>query len=329
MSGNTQVAQADNHYQLPTDGMAPGLAIMFNDRLYARCRDMAMDMSKADGFTPKHLLGKPYACFAVLTRAITWKLDPLAVAQSTYQTPNGNIGYEGKLVQAILENSGKFEGPIRFEHIGDWSKIRGKWKKGQSQRGNTIPVQGWDDKDEDGLGVKVSGKVKGELEPREFVMWLRECFPRNSTLWPIRPEQQICYTAVRAFGNIAAAGLLMGVPFSTDYDEQPMTDVTPAARPRREEFKDADPVKDVQDIETQAETSTVADETETDDEGEFGAFEAREAGRKARDEGVGLKDIPANITQLKLDEAWQDGWRDRDEEITEKANALKKAKEGE
>ena len=104
--------KADGHYGIPTDGMAPGLAIMFNDRLYARCRDMALDMSKAEGFTPAHLLGKPYACFAVLTRAITWKLDPLAVAQSTYQTPGGKIGYEGKLVQAILENSGKFEGPM-------------------------------------------------------------------------------------------------------------------------------------------------------------------------------------------------------------------------
>ena len=208
--------KADGHYGIPTDGMAPGLAIMFNDRLYARCRDMALDMSKAEGFTPAHLLGKPYACFAVLTRAITWKLDPLAVAQSTYQTPGGKIGYEGKLVQAILENSGKFEGPIKFEHLGDWSKIRGKWKMGKSPKGHDIPLRGWEDKDEEGLGVRVYGRVKGEPEDRNFIMWLRECFPRNSTLWPLRPEQQICYTAVRAFGNIAAAGLLMGVPFSTD-----------------------------------------------------------------------------------------------------------------
>jgi hypothetical protein len=121
--------------------MAPGLAIMFDDRLYHRCRDMAMDMAKAEGFTPPHLLGKPYACFAVLTRAITWKLDPLAVAGATYQTPGGRIGYEGKLVQAILENSGKFEGPITYEHIGDWSKIRGRWKKVKSDKGREVPAR--------------------------------------------------------------------------------------------------------------------------------------------------------------------------------------------
>lgn len=310
---------AKSDYSIPTDGMAPGLAIMFNDKLYQRCRDIAMDMSKADGFTPPHLIGKPYACFAVLTRSITWKLDPLAVAQSTYQTPGGKIGYEGKLVQAILENSGKFEGPIRFEHIGDWSKIRGKWKKGKSPKGYDIPQQAWEDKDEDGLGVRVYGKVKGEVDPREFTMWLKECFPRNSTLWPLRPEQQICYTAVRAFGNIAAAGLLMGVPFSTDFEEQSMVDVTPA-RPRPEDFKDTiqkEPVEDV--AEDEAATTT------EEGGGEYGAYEARQDGQKAFFLNVPHDKVPGNIAQLKLTEAWQDGWKTAQEEAKEEEEAQAQA----
>ena len=120
-------APAESSFGISTAGMAPGLAIMFNDALYERCKQIAGVMSRAAGFTPEHLIGKTEACFAVVTRAITWKLDPLAVGQSTYSTPGGKIGYEGKLVQAILENSGHLEGGVKFEHFGDWARIRGKW----------------------------------------------------------------------------------------------------------------------------------------------------------------------------------------------------------
>lgn len=303
-------------YRLPTDGMAPGLAIMFDDRLYQRCRDMALDMSKADGFTPPHLLGKPYACFAVLTRAITWKLDPLAVAQSTYQTPGGRIGYEGKLVQAILENSGKFEGPIRFEHIGDWAKIRGKWKKGKSAKGYDIPQQDWPEADEIGLGVIVRGKVKGEVEPREFTMWLRECFPRNSTLWPLRPEQQICYTAVRAFANIAAAGLLMGVPFDTDAEAGTMIDVTPP-RPKREEF-------DRKSSEAQMAPAAEAEQQhDKPAEAEFGHADASELGVEARNAGRHLASVPDDLP-AEFHEAWENGWRSQDDFLAAEKKAASK-----
>lgn len=303
-------------YRLPTDGMAPGLAIMFDDRLYQRCRDMAVDMSKADGFTPPHLIGKPYACFAVLTRAITWKLDPLAVAQSTYQTPGGRIGYEGKLVQAILENSGKFEGPIKFEHIGDWSKIRGRWKKGKSSKGYDIPQQDWADADEVGLGVVVRGKVKGEHEPREFTMWLRECFPRNSTLWPLRPEQQICYTAVRAFANIAAAGLLMGVPFDTDQEQGAMIDITPARPDRRAFTEPAAP--DKPETEMKDEDSAAGD----DDHAPLDHQQVYELGRAHRDQNRPMS-APVDLPQ-EFHEAFLDGWRARDDEITAEKKVAKK-----
>src|ERR1019366_2534268 len=108
--------------------MSPGLALFFNDAVYARCKAIATHMSKAEGMTPRHLLGKPEACFAVISRSITWNLDPQAVAMATYQTPNGQVGYYGTLIQAILEASGAFEGGITFKHEGDWSKVQAKFK---------------------------------------------------------------------------------------------------------------------------------------------------------------------------------------------------------
>jgi hypothetical protein len=63
----------------------------------------------------------------VVSRALTWRLDPYAVAQATYQTPNGQVGYYGSLCQAIIENSGRLDpsyGGVKYEHVGDWNKLR-------------------------------------------------------------------------------------------------------------------------------------------------------------------------------------------------------------
>ena len=313
---STDVAiKADASWGLPVTGMAPGLAIMFNEALYSRCKEIARIMSSAAGFTPRHLIGAPEACFAVVTRAITWKLDPLAVAQSTYQTPNGAVGYEGKLVQAIMMNSGKIDGPITFNHIGDWSKLSGKWKKGKSAKGFDIPVQAWDDKDEEGLGVVVRATVKGEREPREHTVWMRECFPRNSTLWVLRPSQQICYTAVRAFANVAAPELLMGVPFDGESDTGTMIDVTPvdARRPTRAEPKTETPAPIPEPPEPEQEANPVPEE-----EAGPSAADAYQLGEEAFDAKQSMFAFPKEWEQMKrsdLVEAFKEGFRAREAEV--------------
>ena len=217
---------------------SPAMHIMLNDQLFERAKLLAKYMSNAEGFTPRHLIGKSEACFAVVTRSLTWKLDPFAVAGCTYQTPGGAIGYEGKLCQAILENSGKIEGNVKYHHYGDWSKVQGKFKKVKSDKGKLYPVPDWKEADEEGLGVTVSAKIIGEPEERTWDFDLVQAFPRNSTLWATDPKTQICYTAVRRFANVAAPGLFMGVPFDRDdvsfMGPEHAKDVTP--RPARADF---------------------------------------------------------------------------------------------
>lgn len=330
-----EIASADEGYSLPTTGMAPGLAIMFNDRLFDRCKQIAGYMAKAEGFTPPHLLGKSEACFAVVTRAITWKLDPFAVMQSTYQTPGGKVGFEGKLVQAILENSGRLEGNVEYELFGDWNKIRGKFKKAAGQRGGEYYVSDWKPEDEDGLGVIVSAQIKGESKRRELEFFLKSAWPRNSTLWALRPEQQIKYTACRAFGNTIAPGILMGVPFDSDADQGTMIDVTPS-RPSRSDFDE--PRKAA--VETPAhdkETGELVEETGADlptaadvrgilkkpdnPMPEFSAADTFEMGREARKKGTHRKATPPewrNAEGEKFIAAWLEGW---DAQNTEQADA--------
>lgn len=218
---------------IPGAASSPALQIFLNDRLYNRCIDVATRMAQAQGVTPKHLLGNPAACFSVIQMSIIWKLAPPMVAGATYQTPNGQIGYEGKLCQAILENSGQIEGGLKSSYYGDWDKIEGNFKmEARTTQGGKkyeVPVATWDRKDEVGVGVEVSAQIKGEAEPRTLKFDLRSAQPRNSTLWPLRPKQQLWYTAVRAFGNVAAPGIFMGVPFDPvdNFGEAAMVDITP------------------------------------------------------------------------------------------------------
>lgn len=216
--------------------MSPGLAIFFDDALYQRCKHIAMMMSKGASMTPAHLRDKPEACFAVVSRSIVWKLDPFAVAMSTYQTPGGSIGYEGKLIQAILERSGQIEGQIRFTHNGDWAKLRGKFKLEPGKNGGKYPVPTWTQEDAVGLSVTVAARIKGEMEDRTIEVFLESCWPLNSTLWATDPRRQICYTSVRSFANLATPSLLFGIPFDVDPSGlADMRDITPA-KPERNEF---------------------------------------------------------------------------------------------
>jgi hypothetical protein len=341
--------------------MAPGLAIMLDDKLYKRFRELAYDMSEAAGFTPEHLLGKPYACFAVVTRAITWKLDPMAVAGSTYMTPGGKIGYEGKLIHAIIENSGRIEGTITYEYFGDWDKVRGKHVMGKSAKGHPIPVQGWKPEDEEGLGIFIRAQVKKEAEPRELRFLLKSCYPRNSTLWATRPDQQICYTGARAFGNLCVPTLIMGVPFDTDEGAVgTMIDVSP--RPKRGDFvskgsqsdfaggakKEPAPsrAEDVEDIDGETGEITPAPAAKDEDaiteppaaamasaeaeiqqpiEEEFSPAAAYTQGGEARfaNQAKSVPKIYRNAAAQSCYYAWLEGYKAADEEIRNEATRAK------
>lgn len=225
MNENLPVRHSD-----PTDVLAMpiGMRVVFDDALNERIKSVAGIMSRAEGMTPPHLVGKSEACYAVVVRALTWRLDPFSVAACTYMTPGGKVGYEGKLIQAALENSGQVEGRVSYEFYGDWSKVEGRIKKGTSRNGKEIWERDWSDKDEEGLGVIVRAQVHGEAGPREERYDLKTFQPRNSILWATRPKQQICYTAVRAFANLACPGIIMGVPFEGDLGmERGMVDITP------------------------------------------------------------------------------------------------------
>lgn len=286
-------AQVDEVPQLLATNMSsPALALWFDDKVFEKAKMIAGYLAKAEGFVPAHLIGKPEACFAVVERSLTWRLSPYAVAQSTYQTPGGKVGYEGKLCHAILENSGHLVGGVTFSHYGDWSKIQGKFKKQRSDKGKEYAVPAWAEADERGLGVTVRAKVRGEEGARTFNLDLIQAFPRNSTLWATDPKTQLCYLAVRRFASVVVPGLFMGVPFDRDDADayagpDHARDITPP-RPKRSDFVAAEtagfePATEDEEAEADrmarrfAETGEVTGDDEEDD----GA--AEKLGKEARE----------------------------------------------
>lgn len=312
----SELIRSDSDIGVNITGMPMGLAVMFNDKLFDRCKQIAGYIAKAEGITPPHLIGKSEACFGVVTRSLTWKLDPWAVMQSTYQTPGGRIGFEGKLIQAILENSGKLDGPVRYEHFGDWSKVVGKFELKKGSSGKDYPVVTWTRADAKDLGVTVIAKVKGELEPRTLDVKLDEMFPLNSTLWATRPKQQICYTACRAFANICAPGLLMGVPFDVDPDaDSNMRDITPA-RPKFSDFEKAAATPAA--VTTAGEDEMPTPSSPVQDE-ELSAADAFAMGKEDRQRGKSIYSAPDQWKPGLNDawiEAWKEGWREQDAETS-------------
>ncbi|MBP6986257.1 MAG: recombinase RecT [Alphaproteobacteria bacterium] len=205
------------------------MQIMLNEALFERAKEIARYISNAQGFTPPHLIGKPEACFAVVINSLTWQLNPFQVAQSTYSTPGGKVGYEGKLCQAILENSGQLEGGVKFSFYGDWDKVQGKFEMKNSSDGKKkYPAQAWTQKDEEGVGVTISAKVRGEDAPRTINFDLKQAHPRNSTLWATDPKTQLCYAGVRRFCSTAMPGIFMGIPFDVEDSPAHIRDITPA-----------------------------------------------------------------------------------------------------
>jgi hypothetical protein len=235
--------------QLGGSGLPPSLQILLDDHLYNRVKMLAGVMARAEGFTPKHLIGKAEACFVVINIALDSKLNPNFVARHTYQTPGGQIGYDGALVQSILEQSGKFIGAPRFEYVGDWRKVQGKFTKQVSQKGNEFVKPNWTPQDAAGLGVIVRWQARGEDKPRVWPgenepFLLTQCYPLNSPLWATDPKSQIAYLAIRRFATIAAPGILGAAAISEsellDASERAV-DVTPQAEPRREDFRSGPP----------------------------------------------------------------------------------------
>lgn len=187
--------------------------IALDDTLFNQCHRLAQIMASGACTVPKHLQGNVGDCFAIIGQALRWGFDPYAVAQKTHLV-NGTLGYEAQLIIAVINAKAPIVGRLKFEHYGDWTKVKTK---------SDSPAD---------VGVKVSATLKGDDEPTVLDISMAQVGTvRNSPLWTADPRQQLAYLGAKRWARLHCPDVVLGL-YSEDElsatDSSPK-DITPRA----------------------------------------------------------------------------------------------------
>jgi hypothetical protein len=90
-------------------------------------------MLAASAMVPDHLQGQPADCALIVSQAMQWGLNPLIVAQSSY-TARGKVGYEGKLIAALVNRG--LSKKLNYRFSGERSEGSGHWPHEERGRGS-------------------------------------------------------------------------------------------------------------------------------------------------------------------------------------------------
>jgi hypothetical protein len=140
--------------------------------------------------TPSHLK-TPADCLAVILQAIRWQADPFAVAQCT-SLVNGKLMYEGKLVSAIVNTSGRIKGRLEHSYAGEG-----------------------DDRE-----VTCTGWLHGDAAPVSVTVKLKDA-KTNNAMWVKQTDQQLAYHSSRVWARRFCPELMLGIYSSEEMIEAP------------------------------------------------------------------------------------------------------------
>lgn len=252
------------HQQEPTPADLPVIgtssaALILDEKSMARMEAIADMMASGRSTVPAHLQKSKGDCMAVVMQAMSWGMNPWAVAQKTHLV-NGQLGYEGQLVNAVISTSRALRGRPEYEWYGPWEKVIGKFtiktKKGEPGKKDTeYRVPGWSMEDEKGCGIRIWATLKGEDEPRYLELLLEQASVRNSPLWASDPKQQLAYLAVKRWSRLYCPDIILGVNTPDELAEAaPMKDIN---EPLPKNAKPADFANRKRNAESTAPTQTL------------------------------------------------------------------------
>ncbi len=216
MNAPTELSNVVQMAILPAQQNVSSTALMLDNDSMDKMMRLADFMASGKSALPVHLRGSPGDCLAVVMQAVSWNMNPYAVAQKTFVV-SGVLGYEAQLVAAVINNSGIVKDRFKFEWFGDWKRVIGKFQIKKSEKGE-YRVPGWQLSDEEGLGIKVWATLRGESEPRVLELLLAQARTRNSTLWADDPKQQLAYLAQKRWARLYASDVILGVYSPDEFD---------------------------------------------------------------------------------------------------------------
>ncbi|WBT56371.1 RecT family recombinase [Kosakonia oryzendophytica] len=200
---NTNVAVADQ------SAIVNSNIALFDSQYLNAISAFAQMMSQGAATVPRHLQGNAADCMAVAMQAAQWQMNPFAVAQKTHLI-NGVLGYEAQLINAVISRSGVLASRFQYEWYGPWEKVIGKFNIKKGEKGE-YRVPGWSMADEEGIGIVIRARLKGEEQYRELDLLLAQARVRNSTLWADDPRQQLAYLAVKRWARLFCPDVILGV----------------------------------------------------------------------------------------------------------------------
>lgn len=185
--------------------------ITFGDGTRIAFRDMrevfefAKMMSISQEAVPPHCREKPGVCLAITIQALSWGMEPFAVASKSYLV-NGRIAYESQLVHALIEARAPLRGRLRHEYFGEGDEMR----------------------------CRIIGHVRNEQDPlifeSETVGKLKN--PKGSPLWFKKPALQLFYNASRDWCRVHFPDVLLGIYSADEMAEAEPMGGAAAASPR-------------------------------------------------------------------------------------------------
>jgi hypothetical protein len=137
-------------------------------------------MLAASAMVPDHLQGQPADCALIVSQAMQWGLNPLIVAQSSY-TARGKVGYEGKLIAALVNRG--LSKKLNYRFSGDGR----------------------------GLKVQVTGRMKNEDEDRTVEGSWEDWSNERNPAWKTMPKQMMVYRGAREWARRHNPGVISGI----------------------------------------------------------------------------------------------------------------------
>lgn len=183
------------------------LSYLFDTARFEHLQRIALMMAN-QSFTPMHLKvfredrtldrdGTLANCFRVVNQAIRWGFDPFAVCDETYVV-QGKLGYQGKLVIAVINARAGLRERLTYEHSGAGADRT----------------------------VKVTGHFKGESEPREITLSVKQAATKND-MWTKDPDQKLVYSGSIKWARRHCPEIIMGVLTDEDLERIQNAETTP------------------------------------------------------------------------------------------------------
>ena len=176
---------------------------LLDSNRYEHIQRIAMVYSRSK-MIPTHFQGKMEDVFVVCQMAFRMGIDPLMLLQNTYVV-SGKPGIAGQMAIALANQSGAFNGRIRFRYEGD---------------GQTRSCTAW-------THDKQTGEV---LECRVGIdTAVAEGWIKNPK-WKSMPDQMLAYRSGAWFARLYCPDALFGMQTMDELEDLGMLNITPAGK---------------------------------------------------------------------------------------------------